>query len=147
MPPGTTVSVTGSSAFHQQMAAAMGTSTGTLIAVAMILMIVVLGLLFGYVNHRFLPVLMVGMGLIITFGIMGLAGIQISMAAIGAFPILIGLGIDYAIQFHSRLEEEARKGSLVDAIRGTMRTRARPSSTRCSRPRWALPPSTSPRSR
>jgi uncharacterized protein len=120
MPPGTTVSVTGSSAFSQQMGAEMRTSMGTLIAIAMILMIVVLGLLFGYVSHRFLPVLMVGMGLIITFGVMGLAGVQISMAAIAAFPILIGLGIDYAIQFHSRLEEEARKGSLVDAVRGTM---------------------------
>ena len=120
VPPGTTVSVTGSSAFQQQMAAEMGTSTGVLIAVAMILMVVVLGLLFGYVNHRFLPVLMVGMGLVITFGIMGLAGIKISMAAIGAFPILIGLGIDYAIQFHSRLEEEARKDSLAEAIRHTI---------------------------
>jgi hydrophobe/amphiphile efflux-3 (HAE3) family protein len=63
---------------------------------------------------------MVGMGLIITFGVMGLAGITISMAAIGAFPVLIGLGIDYAIQFHARLEEEARKGSLVEAIRHTL---------------------------
>jgi hydrophobe/amphiphile efflux-3 (HAE3) family protein len=120
VPPGTTVSVTGSSAFSEQMSAEMGTSTGTLIAVAMILMVVVMGLLFGYVSHRFLPVLMVGMGLVITFGVMGLAGIRISMAAIGAFPVLIGLGIDYAIQFHARLEEEARKGSLAEAIRHTM---------------------------
>ena len=50
----------------------------------------------------------------------GAVGIKISMAAIGAFPILIGLGIDYAIQFQSRLEEESRKGSLVEAIRHTM---------------------------
>ncbi len=120
VPPGTTVSVTGSSAFSQQMGAEMRTSMGTLIAIAMILMIIVLGLLFGYVSHRFLPVLMVGMGLIITFGVLGLAGVQISMAAIAAFPILIGLGIDYAIQFQARLEEEARKGSLIDAVRGTM---------------------------
>lgn len=55
-----------------------------------------------------------------TFGIMGLAGIQISMAAIGAFPVLIGLGIDYAIQFQARLEEEARKGPLPEAVRHTI---------------------------
>ena len=120
VPPGTTVSVTGSSAFQQQMAAEMGTSTGTLIGVAMLLMIVVMGLLFGYVSHRFLPVLIVAIGLIITFGIMGLMGLKLSMAAIGAFPILIGLGIDYAIQFQSRLEEESRKGALVEAIRQTI---------------------------
>lgn len=120
VPTGTKVSVTGASAFSEQMGAEMGASTGTLIAVAMILMVVVMGLLFGYVSHRFLPVLMVGMGLVITFGVMGLVGIKITMAAIGAFPILIGLGIDYAIQFHSRLEEEARKGSLAEAIRHTL---------------------------
>ena len=93
VPPGTTVSVTGSTAFSEQMGDEMGTSTGTLIGVAMVLMIIVMGLLFGYVNHRFLPVLIVAMGLIITFGVMGLVGIKITMAAIGAFPILIGLGI------------------------------------------------------
>jgi hydrophobe/amphiphile efflux-3 (HAE3) family protein len=120
VPPGTTVSVTGSNAFSEQMAAEMGTSTGTLIGVAMLLMVVVMGLLFGYVSHRFLPVLIVAIGLIITFGVMGLIGLKLSMAAIGAFPILIGLGIDYAIQFQSRLEEESRKGTLIEAVRQTM---------------------------
>ncbi len=120
VPPGTTVSVTGSTAFAQQMATEMETSTGTLIGVAMLLLIVVTGLLFGYVSHRFLPVLIVAVGLVMTFGVMGLIGLKISMAAIGAFPILIGLGIDYAIQFQSRLEEESRKGTLVEAVRQTM---------------------------
>ncbi len=120
IPPGTTVSVTGSSAFQEQMKDEMATSTGVLIGVAMLLMIVVMGLLFGYVSHRFLPVLVVGMGLVVTFGVMGLVGIKISMAAIGAFPILIGLGIDYAIQFQARLEEEARKSPLPEAVRHTL---------------------------
>ncbi|NLX49947.1 MAG: RND family transporter [Methanospirillum sp.] len=120
VPPGTTVSVTGSSAFAQQMGTEMGTSTGTLVGVAMLLLVGAVGLLFGYVSHRFLPVLMVGIGLVITFGVLGLAGVKITMAAIGAFPILIGLGVDYAIQFHARLEEEARKGPLPVAVRETM---------------------------
>ena len=47
---------------------------------------------------------------------MGLAGIQLNMAVLGAFPVMIGLGIDYAIQFHARLDEESRKGSLDDAV-------------------------------
>jgi hydrophobe/amphiphile efflux-3 (HAE3) family protein len=47
---------------------------------------------------------------------MGLAGIQLNMAVMGAFPVMIGLGIDYAIQFHARLDEESRKGSLDDAV-------------------------------
>ena len=38
------------------------------------------------------------------------------MAVIGHFPVLIGLGIDYAIQVHARFDEETRKGSLGDAV-------------------------------
>ncbi len=42
------------------------------------------------------------------------------MAVIGAFPVLIGLGIDYAIQFQARFDEEARKGPLGDAVHTTV---------------------------
>ncbi|MFH0967673.1 MAG: hydrophobe/amphiphile efflux-3 (HAE3) family transporter [Methanobacteriota archaeon] len=120
IPPGVTVSVTGSAAFATEMGAAMGQSMMTLIMAALVLMVIVLGLLFSYVSHRFLPVAIVTVGLLFTFGIIGLAGIQISMAAISAFPVLIGLGIDYAIQFHARLEEEARTNPLTIAVRNTI---------------------------
>lgn len=120
IPPGVSIELTGSAAFNQQMSEEMGKSMGTLIMAALVLMVIVMGLLFTYVNYRFLPVLMVSVGLLLTFGIMGLLGIQISMAVIAAFPVLIGLGIDYAIQIHSRMEEEARDNSLPDAIRNTI---------------------------
>ncbi|MDD1652168.1 MAG: hydrophobe/amphiphile efflux-3 (HAE3) family transporter, partial [Methanomicrobiales archaeon] len=40
-------------------------------------------------------------------------------------PVLIGIGIDYAIQFHSRFEEEARRVPLSEAVKITV-TRAGP---------------------
>jgi len=70
-------------------------------------MVITMGFLFSYVRYRFMPVRLVAMGL---------AGIQLNMAVIGAFPVLIGLGIDYAIQFHARFDEEIRKGSLENAV-------------------------------
>jgi hypothetical protein len=115
-PAGVTVEVSGSPAFTAQMKAAMGSQMGILIGAAMILMVIVMGLLFSYVSHRFLPVVFVGLGLSTALGLMGLAGIQLNMAVMGAFPVMIGLGIDYAIQFHARLDEESRKGSLDDAV-------------------------------
>ena len=115
-PPGVTVTVTGSPAFSQQMSKELSNSMGTLIGAAMILMIIVMGILFAYVSYRFLPVLMVGIGLVTSLGLMGLAGIQLNMAVVGAFPVLIGLGIDYAIQFHARFDEESRKGPLDSAV-------------------------------
>ncbi len=115
-PTGVKVTVSGSPAFSAQMATEMGSQMGVLIGAAMVLMIIVMGLLFSYVSHRFLPVVFVGLGLSTALGLMGLAGIKLNMAVMGAFPVMIGLGIDYAIQFHARLDEESRKGSLEDAV-------------------------------
>ena len=89
---------------------------GILIGGALVLMIITMGILFSYVRHRFMPVLLVAIGLVTSLGMMGIFGINLNMAVVGAFPVLIGLGIDYAIQFHARFDEEARKGSLEDAV-------------------------------
>jgi uncharacterized protein len=120
IPPGVSIEISGQAAFQEQMKTEMGTSMGTLIMAALVLMVIVLGILFSYVNHRFLPVLMVALGLVFTFGFMGLCGINISMTVIAAFPVLLGLGIDYSIQIHSRLEEEARDHPLPEAIKTTI---------------------------
>ena len=115
-PPGVKVELSGSPAFSQQMSAGLTSNMGVLIGGALILMIITMGILFSYVRHRFMPVLLVAIGLVTSLGLMGIAGINLNMAVIGAFPVLIGLGIDYAIQFHARFDEEARKGSLNDAV-------------------------------
>jgi hypothetical protein len=115
-PPGVTVEFSGTPAFMQQMEEGLMSNMGILIGGAMLLMIIAMGILFAYVRYRFMPVLLVGIGLVTSLGLMGLAGIGLNMAVIGAFPVLIGLGIDYAIQFHARFDEEARKGSLEDAV-------------------------------
>jgi hydrophobe/amphiphile efflux-3 (HAE3) family protein len=119
-PPGVVVTLTGESAFGQQMMNEMSVSMSTLLLAAMILMVIAVGIFFGHVRYRLLSVFIVGAGVLLTFGIMGLAGIKISMVVIGAFPVLIGIGIDYAIQFHSRFDEEARKSSLPEAVRNTI---------------------------
>ena len=75
-PPGVKITVSGSAAFQEQMKAEMGSSMGVLIGGAMVLMVIVLGILFSYASHRFLPVLFVGIGLTTALGFMGLAGIQ-----------------------------------------------------------------------
>ncbi len=75
-PPGVKISVSGSAAFSEQMKNEMGSSIGLLIGAAMVLMVVVMGILFAYARHRFLPVLFVGIGLTTAMGFMGLAGIS-----------------------------------------------------------------------
>jgi len=93
-PPGLSVELSGSPAFMQQMQAGLTSNMGILIGGAMILMVLVMAILFAYARYRFMPVLLVGVGLTTSLGLMGLTGIQLNMAVIGAFPVLIGLGID-----------------------------------------------------
>jgi len=115
-PPGVKVELSGSPAFSQQMSSGLMSNMGILIGGALLLMVITMGILFSYVRHRFMPVLLVAIGLVTSLGLMGIAGINLNMAVVGAFPVLIGLGIDYAIQFHARFDEEARKGSLDNAV-------------------------------
>jgi hypothetical protein len=115
-PPGIIVETSGTPAFTQQMKEGLTSNMGILIGGAMVLMIITMGILFSYVRYRLMPVILVGIGLVISLGMMGIAGISLNMAVIGAFPVLIGLGIDYAIQFHARFDEEIRKGSIEDAV-------------------------------
>ena len=77
----------------------------TLGAAALLVMAVVLALMFR-VRWRLLPLLAVVVGVMWAFSIVGLIGIDLSLVTISGLPILIGLGIDFAIQVHNRVEEE-----------------------------------------
>ncbi|HDS63201.1 MAG TPA: RND family transporter, partial [Methanofollis liminatans] len=78
-PPGLTVTVSGTPAFSQEMGQEMGSSMGILIMAAMLLMLLAVSTLFSHVRYRLLPVAIVAVGVILTFGLMGLFGIPISM--------------------------------------------------------------------
>ncbi|WMW22469.1 RND family transporter [Methanolobus mangrovi] len=105
------VIVTGDPAFMVEMNEAMNSSMGTLLMISILLMVVVLYLVFKHVRWRLLPLPIVILGIIFTFGAMGYLDIPMTMVSMSAFPVLIGLGIDYAIQFHNRIEEELEHGT------------------------------------
>ena len=77
----------------------------TLGAAALVVMAVILALIFK-VRWRLLPLLAVLVGVAWAFSLLGLIGIDLSLVTISGLPILIGLGIDFAIQIHNRVEEE-----------------------------------------
>ena len=74
-------------------------------AAALALMAIVLLVMFR-VRWRLLPLAAVVIGVIWAFSILGLIGIDLSLVTISGLPILIGMGIDFAIQIHNRIEEE-----------------------------------------
>jgi hypothetical protein len=88
-----------------------------LLAIAVAAMALVLLLVFGS-RLRLLPLALALAAAAITFGLLHLGGGALTMASIAALPILIGLAVDYAIQFQARFDEaEAAGGTGPEAAR------------------------------
>lgn len=77
----------------------------TLGGIAVAIMIVILLVLFR-VRWRLLPLLVVLVGVVWAFGLAGYLGIPLTIVTIAGLPVMLGIGIDYAIQMHARVEEE-----------------------------------------
>jgi hydrophobe/amphiphile efflux-3 (HAE3) family protein len=77
----------------------------TLGAIAVAIMIVILLVLFK-VRWRLLPLIVVLVGVVWAFGLAGFLGIPLTIVTIAGLPVMLGIGIDYAIQMHARVEEE-----------------------------------------
>ncbi|MCB1257805.1 MAG: MMPL family transporter, partial [Microthrixaceae bacterium] len=77
----------------------------TLGGIAIAVMIVILMIFFN-VRWRLLPLGVVLIGIVWAFGLAGYFGIPLTLVTIAGLPVMLGIGIDYAIQMHSRIEEE-----------------------------------------
>jgi len=122
LPPGTSAVVTGKTAMMLEVQQEMMSSMMAMLATAIALMVIALWLTFGHAGWRLLPLPIVLVGVIYTGGIMGLAGIPLTMVSMAVFPILIGLGVEYAIQFQNRITEELGSGkSPGDAVVATVK--------------------------
>jgi hydrophobe/amphiphile efflux-3 (HAE3) family protein len=94
----------------------MGKNMAILLGISVVVMTLILLGMFR-VRWRLLSLLMVGVSALWTFGLMGYFSVPITMATMAILPMLIGLGIDYSIQFHNRYQEEVtREKSVGKAI-------------------------------
>jgi len=90
------------------------------VGLAVAFMVGVLFLVFP-ARWRLLSLPLVLLGTLWIFGTMGFIGMPVSLVTMAGLPILIGLGTDFAIQFHNRYEEEVARGdtpaaAVIDAI-------------------------------
>lgn len=117
-PPGVSIETMGDAKFAAEMQNAMGSSLAFMLVAVVAAMILVLALVFKHVRRRLMPLVGVIIATIATFGMTGLLGIPLTMASMTVFPLLIGIGIDYFIQFHNRVDEEVRAGkSAAEAVK------------------------------
>ena len=102
--------VSGVPVVFESLAQELSTQIFILLAAALGAMLITLALVFRS-PLRLLP-LAIALGAAgITFGFLSLVGGSLTMASIAVLPILIGLSVDYAIQFQARFVEAVRGGS------------------------------------
>ncbi len=89
-------------------------------AIALAVMTLILLVLFD-VRWRLLPLAVILVGLVWAFGLAGYLGIPLTIVTIAGLPVMLGVGIDYAIQMHSRVEEEALIARADHPIQETSR--------------------------
>jgi hydrophobe/amphiphile efflux-3 (HAE3) family protein len=103
--PHTQITTTGAPALLENLNNYLTGGMTTLALIAIAIMAVILVLLFN-VRWRLLPLGIVLVGVIWAFGAAGYLGIPLTIVTIAGLPVMLGIGIDYAIQMHARIEEE-----------------------------------------
>jgi hypothetical protein len=88
--------------------------------IAVGIMVVILLVLFD-VRWRLLPLAVILIGVVWAFGLAGYLGIPLTIVTIAGLPVMLGVGIDYAIQMHARVEEEAVLDRAEHPIQETAR--------------------------
>jgi hydrophobe/amphiphile efflux-3 (HAE3) family protein len=96
--------VSGAPVVIEGVAGALKDALLVLFALALAVMAAVLFLVFRS-PWPLLPLAVALIAVAITFGLLALVGGSLTMASIAALPILIGLAVDYAIQFQARFDE------------------------------------------
>jgi uncharacterized protein len=89
-----------------------------LVGVAIVVMALVLLLAFRS-RLRLLPLALALASAALVFGLLDLVGGSLTMASVAVLPILIGLAVDYAIQFQARLDEVQATGASGESAART----------------------------
>ncbi len=114
---GGTYMVSGAPVVLNDLASSLTGSIARLLIAALLVMAATLLVVFRS-RLRLLPLAVALAAAGITFGALSLVGASLTMASIAVLPILIGLGVDYAVQFQSRVQEarRAEEGDSAETI-------------------------------
>jgi uncharacterized protein len=102
---GETYLVTGEPAIVTELTHSISHSIELLLIAVLAVMALALSLVFSG-RPRLLPLGLALLAAALTFGGLALVGASLTLAQVAVLPVLIGLVVDYAIQFQSRVSEE-----------------------------------------
>jgi hydrophobe/amphiphile efflux-3 (HAE3) family protein len=115
--------VTGAPVVVNDLTRVLAGSTLRLLLIGVIVMALVLVLAFP-ARLRLLPLLVALGAVAIAFGLVALVGAPLTMAGIAVLPVLLGLGVDYAIQYQARREEDGGAAALPTIATAALATGA-----------------------
>jgi uncharacterized protein len=96
--------VTGEPVIVSDLSKSISSSIELLLIAVLVVMAGTLGLIF-LGRPRLLPLFLALLAAALTFGALSAVGASLTVASIAVLPILIGLAVDYSIQFQSRVAE------------------------------------------
>ena len=118
---GITPTVTGEQLLLTEVSNDLEGSIPQLSIVALTLMVVIVLTVFR-ARWRLLHLPIVFIAMAMAFGLIGFLGLPLTMASTAGLPILVGLSVDFGIQFHNRYEEEyERGGTAAEAMQRSLR--------------------------
>lgn len=115
-----TTLTTGVPEIEKEVSDYMRSALRTLVPLAALLMAGILLLAFK-VRWRLLPFAVLGVGMVWAFGLVGWFGVPLTFATLTAMPVLMGVGMDYSIQMHARIEEEVVRNRAPHPIQAAAR--------------------------
>ncbi len=103
--------MTGEPVIVSDLTSSISHSIELLLIAVLLVMAATLGLVFSG-RPRLLPLALALLAAALTFGALSAVGASLTMASIAVLPVLVGLAVDYAIQFQARVDEEAERATL-----------------------------------
>jgi uncharacterized protein len=104
--------VTGEPVIVSDLTSSISHSIELLLIAVLLVMAGTLGLVF-FGRPRLLPLALALLAAALTFGALSAVGASLTMASIAVLPVLVGLAVDYAIQFQARVDEELERGEAA----------------------------------
>jgi hydrophobe/amphiphile efflux-3 (HAE3) family protein len=104
--------VTGEPVIVSDLTSSISHSLELLLIAVLLVMAGTLGLVFTG-RPRLLPLALALLAAALTFGALSAVGASLTVASIAVLPVLVGLAVDYAIQFQARVQEEVERDAAA----------------------------------
>ncbi len=116
--------LTGQPVIVAELTGAITRSIELLLVAVLLAMALALGLVFRG-RPRLLPLAVAVLAVALTFGALAAVGASLTVAQVAVLPVLVGLAVDYAVQFQSRVHEARAEGAPDIQVAIRQRSRGR----------------------